>query len=164
MNRRSYGGSRSRITCGTEGWRVCSGKDPSLPGKPGNSDESLHAHDTHPSRSSLVSESDASPSRPKREFRSPEKRRASGRKGPLRQLFLLSCPLLLPFSDRSLKLPIDWRMSCDGAPPSMFRRPEEDFRQLRDFVSRYPDVFKGPVVQALKRGHGTVPLPALNRS
>jgi hypothetical protein len=45
----------------------------------------------------------------------------------------------------------------------MFRRLEETFRQLRDFVSRYPDVFKGPVVQAFKRGHCAVPLPALNR-
>lgn len=45
----------------------------------------------------------------------------------------------------------------------MFRRPKEAFRQLRDFVSRYPDIFKGPIVQAFKRGHSKVPLPALNR-
>lgn len=44
----------------------------------------------------------------------------------------------------------------------MFRPPKEAFCQLRDFVSRYPDIFKGPVVQAFKRGHGTVSLPALN--
>jgi hypothetical protein len=62
-----------------------------------------------------------------------------------------------------LKLTIDWRMACDGAPSSMFRWPKEAFRQLRDFVSRYPDIFKGPIVQTLKRGHGTVALPALNR-
>jgi len=67
------------------------------------------------------------------------------------------------FLNASLKLPIDWRMRCEGAPSSMFRRLEETFRQLRDFVSRYPDVFKGPVVQAFKRGHCAVPLPALNR-
>jgi hypothetical protein len=45
----------------------------------------------------------------------------------------------------------------------MFRRPKETFRQLRDFVSPYPDIFKGPVVQAFKRRHSPVPLPALNR-
>ena len=130
-----------------------------MPGKPRNSDETFHVHGACLFLFSRATQSRGSG----REVQIARKATTIKAKMPTPTIVRVVVSIAAAFLNASLKLPIDWRMRCEGAPSSMFRRLEETFRQLRDFVSRYADIFKGPVVQAFKRGHCAVPLPALNR-